>query len=246
MQPPLGPGLVARGLSRAFRGRRVVDGVDLAVAPGEVVGLLGPNGAGKTTCFRMVAGLEVPDQGEVWLDGQDLARQPLWRRARAGLGYLAQEPTVFRRLSARANLEVALQARGAPVSQAPDLLARAGLSHLSDQPAGRLSGGERRRLELARALAAAPRVLLLDEPFAGVDPVAVAALQAVILDLARQGLGVLVTDHAVRETLGICDRVVLLDGGRVMAAGAPAQVAALPAVRDRYLGHDFRWEPRRT
>ena len=243
---PQASGLQARGLRRSYRGRRVVDGVDLDVAPGEVVGLLGPNGAGKTTCFRMVAGLELPEAGTVALDGVDLGRLPLWRRVRAGLGYLAQEPTVFRHLSVRNNLEVALGARGAPLEQAGALLERAGLLALAEQAAGRLSGGERRRLEIARALAAAPRVLLLDEPFAGVDPVAVAALQRVIAQLARDGMGVLVTDHAVRETLGICDRALILDGGRVMASGAPQQVAADPHVRDRYLGPDFRWEARRV
>ncbi len=241
-QPAAG-GLVAIGLTRSFGGRRVVDGVDLAVGPGEVVGLLGPNGAGKTTSFKMIAGLERADAGTVALDGGRLDGLPLWRRVRAGLGYLPQEPTIFRKLTVRDNLAVAPGA-GRDRAHLDALLERAGLSALGDQPAGRLSGGERRRLEIARCLAARPRVLMLDEPFAGVDPVAVAALQARIRGLAAEGLGLLVTDHAVRETLGICDRAVILDQGRVMAEGSPAQVAADPHVRARYLGEGFRLDLR--
>lgn len=237
-------GLRAVGLQRTLGGRRVVDGVSLSVAPGEVVGLLGPNGAGKTTCFRMIAGLDRPDAGSVLLDGRDLAQEPLWRRVRAGLGYLAQEPTVFRALTVRENVVAALRARGAPAEEADPALERAGLSHLSGSLAGSLSGGERRRLEITRALAAAPRVLLLDEPFAGVDPVAVAALQGLIEQLAGAGIGLLITDHAVRETLGICHRAVILDGGRVIAEGRPEQVAEDPHVRARYLGQGFRLDSR--
>ncbi len=236
-------GLQAVGLQRTLGGRRVVDGVSLSVAPGEVVGLLGPNGAGKTTCFRMIAGLDRPDAGAVLLDGRDLAREPLWRRVRAGLGYLAQEPTVFRALSVRENVAAALRARGASADEADPALERAGLAHLAGSTAGSLSGGERRRLEITRALAAAPRVLLLDEPFAGVDPVAVAALQALIRELAASGIGLLITDHAVRETLGICDRAVILDGGVVIAEGRPEQVAADAHVRARFLGAHFRLDP---
>jgi len=229
------------GLVRSYRGRRVVDGVSLEVHPGEVVGLLGPNGAGKTTSFRLIAGLLSADQGRVLLDGEDLAGLPLWRRVRRGLGYLAQEPTVFRRLSVRDNLAIARQAVGARADAAVDtLLHDAGLSRVAEQPAGSLSGGERRRLEIARCLAAAPRVLLLDEPFAGVDPVGVTDLQRRVAALAAQGLGVLVTDHAVRETLGVCDRALILDQGRVVATGRPEEVAADPHVRARYLGEDFR------
>lgn len=237
-------GLVATGLVRIYRGRRVVDGVDLQVEPGEIVGLLGPNGAGKTTCFRMITGLERPDLGQVQLDDQDLGRLPLWRRVRLGLGYLPQESSVFRKLSARQNLAVALEGQPDGPS-AEELLAEAGLSQVADSPAGTLSGGERRRLEIARCLALRPRVVLLDEPFAGVDPVAVADLQVRIRALARQGIGVLLTDHAVREALLICDRALLLDAGRVLVSGSPSEVATDAFARARYLGHDFVLEASR-
>ena len=233
-------GLSATGIERTFVGRRVVDQVSLEVRPGEVVGLLGPNGAGKTTCFRIIAGLDRADRGQVRLDGAPLDGLPLWRRVRLGLGYLAQEPSLFRALTVRENLRVPLDARGAPDSEADALLDDAGLRALAHAPAGTLSGGERRRLEIARCLASRPRVLLLDEPFAGVDPVAVADLQRRIRGLASRGIGVLLTDHAVREALDICDRVVLLDAGRVMVAGTPAEVAADPHARARYLGESFR------
>ena len=223
-------------------GRKVLDGVDLDVAPGEVVGLLGPNGAGKSTCFKLIAGLDSADAGQVWLDEQPLDGLPLWRRVTRGLGYLAQEPSVFRGLSVRENLLVPLERRG-EAEQADALLEEAGLSHLSASLAGALSGGERRRLEIARCMASRPRVLLLDEPFSGVDPVAVADLQARIRGLAARGVGVLLTDHAVREALFICDRAALLDGGRVMVAGSPSEVAADPHARSRYLGEGFRLEP---
>lgn len=235
-------GLVATGLARTLGGRRVLDGVDLAVPPGEVVGLLGPNGAGKTTCFRLIAGLDRPDAGTVSLDGKPLDGLPLWRRARLGLGYLSQEPSVFRGLSARQNLLVPLERLGEE-ARADELLEEAGLSALADAPAGTLSGGERRRLEIARCLATRPRVLLLDEPFSGVDPVAVSDLQVRIRALARRGLGVLLTDHAVREALGVCDRALLLDAGRPMVWGTPEEVASNAHARARYLGAAFRLEP---
>lgn len=231
-------GLEVRGLVRAYGGRRVVDGVDLHVEPGEIVGLLGPNGAGKTTCFRMITGLELPDAGEVRLGGASLERLPLWRRVRLGLGYLPQDPSVFRKLTARQNLEVALEGTGER-GRALALLEEAGLAHLAEAPAGTLSGGERRRLEIARCLALRPAVVLLDEPFSGVDPVAVADLARRVRALARQGIGVLLTDHAVREALRICDRALLLDGGRVMVSGSPSEVANDAFARSRYLGHDF-------
>jgi lipopolysaccharide export system ATP-binding protein len=233
--------LEVRGIEASFGVHRVVQGISLDVGAGEVVGLLGPNGAGKTTVFRVLAGLLHADAGTVRLDGTDVTTWPLWRRARAGLGYLPQLPTVFRGVSVRANVEIALEARGAPRAGAQAVLDAAGLAHLGDQRAQTLSGGERRRLEIARCLAAAPRVLLLDEPFAGLDPVAVTDLRLRVRALAADGLGVLLTDHAVREALGACDRVVVVDGGVVQCTGDPASVARDPRVRARYLGEDFPW-----
>ena len=238
-------GLEARGLRKALGGRTVVASLGLAVRPGEVVGLLGPNGAGKTTTFRMLAGLVAPDVGEVFLDGRRLTGLRLWERVRLGLGYLPQEPSVFRRMSVADNVAVALEGAGRGGGEVTAILDEAGLAHLATQAAGRLSGGERRRLELARCLAAAPRIVLLDEPFSGVDPVAVSELQGRIRGLAERGIGVLLTDHAVREALGSCDRAVILDGGEVMAQGAPEVVAAHPHARARYLGADFELPPRR-
>ena len=233
------PALSAAGLRKSFAGRPVVQGVDLHVAPGEVVGLLGPNGAGKTTVFRMLAGLLALDAGEVRLQGQDVSALPLHARAQRGLGYLPQQPTVFRGLSVQANVQLVLEARGRPTALAAGILAEAGLEHLASAAAQTLSGGERRRLEIARCLAGEHVVLLLDEPFAGVDPVAVQDLQARVRALAQRGLGILMTDHAVREAMGICQRVVVIDGGIAVCAGSPEQVARDPHVRARYLGDDF-------
>ena len=232
------PLLEARGLTRALGGRNVVEGVDLPVADGEVVGLLGPNGAGKTTTFRLLTGLLRPDAGEVRLRCEPLAG-PLHRRVRAGLGYLPQHPTLFRGLSVRQHLHVPLEARGAPRSEAERLLEEAGLTALAEQRAEALSGGERRRLEIARCLAGAPAVLLLDEPFAGVDPVSVDGLAQRFRGLADGGLGVLLTDHAVREALGACDRVVLLVDGQVVREGAPDEVTTDPQARSRWLGEGW-------
>lgn len=240
-----GEGLEARGLRKVLGGRTVVASLGLHVRPGEVVGLLGPNGAGKTTTFRMLAGLLAPDAGEVLLDGQRLTGLRLWERVRRGLGYLPQEPSVFRRLSVADNVAVALEGSGRGGGEVAGILAEAGLAALAGQPAGRLSGGERRRLELARCLAAAPRIVLLDEPFSGVDPVAVSELQGRIRALAERGIGVLLTDHAVREALGSCDRALILDAGEVMAQGTPEVVAAHAHARARYLGADFELPPRR-
>jgi lipopolysaccharide export system ATP-binding protein len=231
--------LVARGLNKTLSGRRIVADVDLDVAPGRVVGLLGPNGAGKTTCFKMITGLLRPDSGTVTLDGVDLGRLPLHRRVQRGLGYLPQEPSVFRALTVRDNVGAALEAKGRPASEAMSHLEALGLLALADAPAGKLSGGERRRLEIARCLALEPTVLLLDEPFAGVDPVGVQDLQERIGRLATRGLGILLTDHAVREALGICDEAIILDAGTAMARGTPAEVAADAGVRARYLGDRF-------
>lgn len=236
--------LEVRDLRRGYGGRLVVDGVSIDVSPGEVVGLLGPNGAGKSTCFRIIAGLVDAEAGTVRLDGTRLDGLPLWQRVRRGLGYLAQEPSVFRRLTVRDNLRVPLESdrctpRAEIEGRVDELIEQAGLQAVVGDRAGTLSGGERRRLEIARCLASRPRVVLLDEPFSGVDPVAVADLQARIAALAASGLGVLLTDHAVREALGTCDRAIILDGGTVMVEGSPRQVAAHPVARARYLGPAF-------
>jgi lipopolysaccharide export system ATP-binding protein len=217
----------------------VVDDVTLCVQAGEVVGLLGPNGAGKTTTFRLLTGLLEPDTGEVRLRGQ-LLDGPLHSRVRAGLGYLPQHPTLFRGLNVRQHLWIPLEARGASRAAAEPLLRSAGLMAFAELPATSLSGGERRRLEIARCMAGEPSVLLLDEPFAGVDPVAVGGLVERFRDLAAAGLGILLTDHAVREALGACDRVVLLVEGRVVLEGAPDVVAADPEARKRWLGPAWR------
>jgi len=233
-------GLHAEGLSHSFGGRRVVSGVSLSVVPGRIVGLLGPNGAGKTTTFRMIAGLIQGGEGSVSLNGRRLDGLPLWRRVRLGLGYLPQKPTGFRNLSVADNLRIPLSASGGGEAELTDLLEKVGLTHLRDAPAGTLSGGERRRMELIRCLAARPSIVLLDEPFAGVDPVALSDIQARIRALAAAGIGVLITDHAVQQTLRSCDEVVILDAGAIIATGSPAAVAADATVRARYLGEKFR------
>jgi lipopolysaccharide export system ATP-binding protein len=238
--------LVARGLAKSFRGRRVVDGVSFEVRPGEVVGLLGPNGAGKTTSFHCVVGLLKPDEGEVLLGGKDLAGLPLHRRARMGLGYLPQEASVFRKLSVRDNLLLVLEGRGVKGQKARDkadeVLTEFELLRVADSLGETLSGGERRRAEIARSLVSEPRFLLFDEPFAGIDPIAVHELQRLIAGLRQRGLGVLITDHAVRETLGICDRAVLLVEGRLLETGTPAEIAASQRARAVYLGERFKLE----
>ena len=238
--------LVARGLAKSFRGRRVVDGVSFEVSPGEVVGLLGPNGAGKTTSFHCVVGLLVPDEGEVLLGGKDLSGLPLHRRARMGLGYLPQEDSIFRKLSVRDNLLLVLEGHGVKGREARDkadeVLTEFELLRVADSLGETLSGGERRRAEIARSLVSEPRFLLFDEPFAGIDPIAVHELQRLIAGLKERGLGVLITDHAVRETLGICDRAVLLVEGRLLETGTPAEIAASERARAVYLGERFKLE----
>ncbi|ABM62889.1 LPS export ABC transporter ATP-binding protein [Halorhodospira halophila] len=237
--------LRAEGLTKRYRGRTVVNGAGLEVANGEIVGLLGPNGAGKTTCFYMVVGLVQADEGRITLEGDDLTRLPIHARARLGIGYLPQEPSVFRKLSVADNVRAILQLRGdlggAEREQELDrLLEEFGVTHVRDSPGIALSGGERRRVEIARALAAAPRFILLDEPFAGVDPISVGEIQRIVRQLAQRGIGVLITDHNVRETLGIVQRAYILSDGEVLAAGDAESVLANPRVREVYLGEDFR------
>jgi lipopolysaccharide export system ATP-binding protein len=238
--------LVATGLCKSFRGRRVVDQVGFEVRPGEVVGLLGPNGAGKTTSFHCVVGLLVPDEGQVALGGRDLSGLPLHERARMGIGYLPQEPSIFRKLTVRQNLLLVLEGRRvrgeAARRKTDDVLGEFDLLKVADSIGETLSGGERRRAEIARSLLAEPRYLLFDEPFAGVDPIAVHELQRLIASLRDRGLGVLVTDHAVRETLGICDRAILLVEGRLLESGTPAEIARSERARAVYLGERFKLE----
>jgi lipopolysaccharide export system ATP-binding protein len=236
--------LHALHLSKAYRRRKVVKDVTFEVQPGEIVGLLGPNGAGKTTSFNMVAGLLRADGGKVTLGEKDLGGLPLYRRARLGLGYLPQESTVFRGLTVRQNLLAVLEAQGlgAAVCQgrAITMLARYNLTHVAENLGSQLSGGERRRLEMARTLVPEPQVLLLDEPFAGVDPIAVAEIKGFIQAVRDGGIGVLLTDHNVRETLGICDRAYLISEGRILLAGTPQQIVDNAEARRTYLGQDFK------
>jgi lipopolysaccharide export system ATP-binding protein len=240
-----GARLWADGLQKSFRKRQVVRGVSFNVAQGEVVGLLGPNGAGKTTSFNMVVGLVTPDAGRVRVDDEDLTHLPMHRRARRGLGYLPQEASVFRKLTVRQNFLAVLElqkgldkkARG---DRAQALIEEFGLSHVAEAPGETLSGGERRRTEIARSLIPNPRFILFDEPFAGVDPINVGDLQRQISLLKGRGLGVLITDHNVQDTLGICDRAYIIAEGQILEEGTPAGIAASPRARAVYLGERFR------
>ncbi|PZO64314.1 MAG: LPS export ABC transporter ATP-binding protein [Pseudoxanthomonas suwonensis] len=238
--------LQARGLRKRYRSREVVRDFGLHLAPGEVVGLLGPNGAGKTTCFYMIVGLVGTDAGTITLDGQDVTREPMYRRAGLGMGYLPQEPSVFRKLSVADNLRLVLELRAdlrdraARERELESLLDELQIGHVAEQSGASLSGGERRRVEIARALAANPRLMLLDEPFAGVDPISVNEIQRIVVHLKHRGIGVLITDHNVRETLGICDRAYILNDGAVLAQGAPEALLQDPDVRRVYLGDAFR------
>lgn len=236
--------ITALGLVKSFHGRRVVNEVDLAIERGEIVGLLGPNGAGKTTTFYMIVGLERSDEGSIHLGDKDISHLPMYRRARLGIGYLAQEASVFRKMTVAHNVEAVLEAVGVPQNERADrvdeLLDEFDLQRVREQYGYQLSGGERRRTEIARALAAAPAFLLLDEPFAGVDPIAVADLQEVIAHLKQRGLGVLVTDHNVRETLAITDRAYIMHDGRILVSGDSDTIAADPIARKFYLGERFR------
>jgi len=236
--------LEAEGLVKSYRGRRVVDGVSFRVAPGEVVGLLGPNGAGKTTSFNMTVGLVQPDAGSVRLGEEDLTRLPMHQRARRGVGYLPQEASIFRKLTVRQNFTAVLEALGSPRAErerrADELLDEYHLRRVEGNLGEQLSGGERRRAEVARSLLSNPRFILFDEPFAGVDPIAVADLQRLIGSLKGRGIGVLLTDHNVREALGICDRAYILSSGAILEEGTPAHIARSERARAVYLGEKFR------
>lgn len=236
--------LTAAHLRKRYKARTVVQDVSLEVASGEVIGLLGPNGAGKTTCFYMIVGLTAADGGRIELDGEDLLRLPIHQRARRGLSYLPQEASIFRKLTVAENVRAILELQDLDADRLSNrldaLLEDLSISHLADAPAVSLSGGERRRCEIARALATRPRFILLDEPFAGVDPIAVLDIQRIIGFLRERGIGVLITDHNVRETLGICDRAYIINEGSVLASGAPDEIVYNEAVRKVYLGEHFR------
>ncbi|MCX7264673.1 MAG: LPS export ABC transporter ATP-binding protein [Betaproteobacteria bacterium] len=242
--------LEARHLQKAYGSRKVVFDVSLQIQKGEVVGLLGPNGAGKTTSFYMIVGLVRTDGGQILIDGQDVTRMPIHRRSRMGLSYLPQEASIFRKLTVaenvRAVLELQHNEQGQALSQSDiqerlqSLLSDLRVDHLHDSPALSLSGGERRRVEIARALATQPRFILLDEPFAGIDPIAVIEIQRIIAFLKQRGIGVLITDHNVRETLGICDHAYIISEGRVLAKGTPQEIVSNADVRRVYLGEHFR------
>jgi len=242
--------LEASGLQKRYGSRQVVKDVHMAVGAGEVVGLLGPNGAGKTTTFYMVVGLVRADAGEILIDGQPVEHMPIHRRSRLGLSYLPQEASIFRKLTVEENIRAVLELQRGPDGKAlkngtidgmlQDLLRDLGIEKLHDTPAPALSGGERRRVEIARALATQPRFILLDEPFAGVDPIAVLEIQRIVGFLRSRGIGVLITDHNVRETLGICDRAYIINDGRVLASGKPDEIVYNEAVRKVYLGEHFR------
>ena len=236
--------LLAESVTKSYTGRRVVDGVSLNVNGGEVVGLLGPNGAGKTTTFHMMVGLVHPDGGKVLLNGADLTAMPIDQRARAGLSYLPQESSVFRRLTVEENLLAILETLDLSDEEQHDralrLMQMLGVAELAKQKALTLSGGERRRVEIARALVLSPFFVLLDEPFTGIDPIAVSEIQKIIRKLSGSGIGVLITDHNVRETLGICDRAYIINEGIVLEEGTPEKIAVSPRAREVYLGEGFR------
>ncbi len=229
---------------KRYHGRNVVDGVSVSINTGEIVGLLGPNGAGKTTSFYMIVGLINPDGGDIALDDRDITPMPMHERARLGIGYLPQEPSIFRKLTVAENLMAVLELRkeltyGQRELIIDELLDEFSVGHLRNQPAMGLSGGERRRVEIARALACEPRFMLLDEPFAGVDPISIIDIQKIIVHLRERGIGILITEHNVRETLGTCDRAYILAGGRVIAEGHPDDIVRNAEVRQVYLGENF-------
>lgn len=236
--------LRARELSKSYRGKRAVDGLGLYVSTGEIVGLLGPNGAGKTTTFYMLVGMIKPDTGDITLDEEDISRLPMYKRAIKGISYLPQEPSIFRKLSVRDNLRAILEIKGMP---APDIDARVdailqefNLIDFADRHSFKLSGGERRRTEIARAIATDPTFILFDEPFAGIDPIAVIELKKMMLYLKEKGLGILLTDHNVRDTLSITDRAYIISNGGMLDEGVPGKLISNPKVKEIYLGEEFR------
>lgn len=236
--------LEARALTKVYGGRKVVSGVDLEIRPGEVVGLLGPNGAGKTTTFYMIVGLIKPDGGRIFLDSEEITRDPMFVRARKGINYLPQEPSVFRKLTVEENILAILETLDIEGEERKNrlkkLLGELDLTDLARNKAYSLSGGERRRVEITRALVTSPRFILLDEPFAGIDPLAVADIQKIIQKLKSKGIGVVISDHNVRETLSVCDRAYILNEGTVLIEGLPEMIAESKIARKFYLGDDFR------
>jgi lipopolysaccharide export system ATP-binding protein len=236
--------LQASGLCKSYRGRKVVDEVTLEVARGEVVGLLGPNGAGKTTTFYLIVGLISPEGGQIRLGGEDIAGLPMYQRARMGISYLPQEPSVFRKLTVLDNLRCIAETLNVPHEEQEEIVAELlqefGIAHLSGQGAYALSGGERRRLEIARALVLTPQFILLDEPFAGIDPLAVLDIQRIIESLKQKGIGILITDHNVRDTLNITNRAYIINEGKILREGTPEQLAGDDEVKRVYLGENFR------
>ncbi len=236
--------LRAEGLFKQYEGRTVVDGIKLEVRSGEVVGLLGPNGAGKTTSFYIMAGLVKPESGRIFLDEEDLSSMPMYKRARRGIGYLPQEASIFRKLTVRQNLRAVLELQeltpGEVEQRVDELLTEYNLSDFADRESVRLSGGQRRRAEIARSVAVAPKFLLFDEPFAGIDPIAIIELKKMLQYLRDMGLGILITDHNVRETLSITDRAYIISEGGILDEGIPEELVSNPKVKDVYLGEDFR------
>jgi len=236
--------LIAENLVKSYGGRRVVDGVGLRVNRGEVVGLLGPNGAGKTTSFYMIVGAIRADEGTVTMDGQNLSNTPMHVRCGKGIGYLAQQPSVFRKLNVMDNLRLVLEMQGLSRAEqrqrAEELLEKLHISHIADRPGLVLSGGERRRVEIARALCIAPSFILLDEPFTGVDPIAIEEIQSIVTDLRHEDIGILITDHNVRETLGITDRAYIIFEGQIRVEGSADEIVSAPEARKYYLGEKFR------
>jgi lipopolysaccharide export system ATP-binding protein len=237
--------LTATGLIKVYNRRRVVDRIDLEINPGEVVGLLGPNGAGKTTTFYMIVGLIKPDGGTIFLDGEDLSRSPMYVRARKGLNYLPQEPSIFRKLTVRENIMAILETLPLVPEEREErlhlLLAELDLTQIADNKAYSLSGGERRRVEITRALVTSPKYILLDEPFAGIDPLAVADIGKIIARLRTKGIGVIISDHNVRETLSVCDRAYIVNEGKVLVEGSPELIADSEIARKIYFGDDFKF-----